>query len=309
MKCDSSEEANMKKNTAIKASRGDRLYYILITVFSIIVLITVLYPLIYVVSSSFSSGSAVTNGKVILWPVNPSIQGYKVILGNHSVGTGYYNTVLNSVIGTALGLAFTVMMAYPLARKNLHGRGFLMVLWIIPMFFYGGLIPGYILKTKLHIVNTRWAVIQVGMITTYNMTIVRTFFENSIPNELYEASRIDGISDIGYLIKIVLPLSKAVLAVITLYLVVNYWNNYFQAMIYLRDPSLKTLPLVLREILNASQMNLTDYSDPELLAQMQEAADVMKYALIVVSTVPLMVGYIFVQKFFDKGVMIGALKG
>lgn len=299
----------MKKNNAIKASRGDRLYYILITAFSILVLIAVLYPLIYVVSSSFSSGSAVTNGKVILWPVNPSIQGYKVILGNHSVGTGYYNTVLNSVIGTALGLAFTVMMAYPLARKNLHGRGFLMVLWIIPMFFYGGLIPGYILKTKLHIVNTRWAVIQVGMITTYNMTIVRTFFENSIPNELYEASRIDGISDIGYLIKIVLPLSKAVLAVITLYLVVNYWNNYFQAMIYLRDPALKTLPLVLREILNASQMNLTDYSDPELLAQMQEAADVMKYALIVVSTVPLMVGYIFVQKFFDKGVMIGALKG
>ena len=299
----------MKKNNAIKASRGDRLYYILITAFSILVLIAVLYPLIYVVSSSFSSGSAVTNGKVILWPVNPSIQGYKVILGNHSVGTGYYNTVLNSVIGTALGLAFTVMMAYPLARKNLHGRGFLMVLWIIPMFFYGGLIPTYILKTRLGIVNTRWAVIQVGMITTYNMTIVRTFFENSIPNELYEASRIDGISDIGYLIKIVLPLSKAVLAVITLYLVVNYWNNYFQAMIYLRDPALKTLPLVLREILNASQMNLTDYSDPELLAQMQEAADVMKYALIVVSTVPLMVGYIFVQKFFDKGVMIGALKG
>lgn len=299
----------MKKNTAIKASKGDRLYYILITAFSILVLITVLYPLVYVVSSSFSSGSAVTNGKVILWPVNPSIQGYKVILGNHSVGTGYYNTVLNSVIGTVLGLAFTVMMAYPLARKNLHGRGFFMVLWIIPMFFYGGLIPGYILKTKLGIVNTRWAVIQVGMITTYNMTIVRTFFENSIPNELYEASRIDGISDIGYLIKIVLPLSKAVLAVITLYLVVNYWNNYFQAMIYLRDPALKTLPLVLREILNASQMNLTDYSDPELLAQMQEAADVMKYSLIVVSTVPLMVGYIFVQKFFDKGVMIGALKG
>ena len=299
----------MKKTTAIRASKGDRIYYTLIITFSILVLIAVLYPLIYVVSSSFSSGSAVTNGKVILWPVNPSIQGYKVILGNHSVGTGYYNTVLNSVIGTALGLAFTVMMAYPLARKNLHGRGFIMVLWIIPMFFYGGLIPTYILKTKLHIVNTRWAVIQVGMITTYNMTIVRTFFENSIPNELYEASRIDGISDIGYLIKIVLPLSKAVLAVITLYLVVNYWNNYFQAMIYLRDPALKTLPLVLREILNASQMNLTDYSDPELLAQMQEAADVMKYSLIVVSTVPLMVGYIFVQKFFDKGVMIGALKG
>ena len=299
----------MKNNTAIRASKGDRVYYTFITAFSILVLVAVIYPLIYVLSSSFSSGTAVTNGKVILWPVNPSLQGYRVILGNHSVGIGYYNTVLNSVIGTALGLAFTVMMAYPLARKNLHGRGFFMVLWIIPMFFYGGLIPTYILKTKLHIVNTRWAVIQVGMITTYNMTIVRTFFENSIPNELYEASRIDGISDIGYLIKIVLPLSKAVLAVITLYLVVNYWNNYFQAMIYLRDPALKTLPLVLREILNASQVNLTDYSDPEIMRQMQEAADVMKYSLIVVSTVPLMIGYIFVQKFFNKGVMIGALKG
>ena len=299
----------MKKNTAIKASKGDRLYYILTTALSIFVLIAVLYPLVYVISSSFSSGSAVTGGKVVLWPVSPSIQGYKVILGNHSVGTGYYNTVINSVIGTVLGLAFTVMMAYPLARRNLRGRGFLMILWIIPMFFYGGIIPTYILKTKLHIVNTRWAVIQVGLVTTYNMTIVRTFFENSIPVELYEASRIDGISDIGYLLKIVLPLSKAVLAVITLYLVVNYWNNYFQAMIYLRDPALKTLPLVLREILNASQTNLTDYTDPELLAQMREAADVMKYSLIVVSTVPLMVGYIFVQKFFEKGVMIGALKG
>ena len=299
----------MKKNTAIRASKGDRLYYTIITAFSILVLVAVVYPLIYVLSSSFSSGTAVTNGKVILWPVNPSLQGYRVILGNHSVGIGYYNTVLNSVIGTALGLSFTVMMAYPLSRKNLRGRGFLMVLWIIPMFFYGGLIPSYILKTKLHIVNTRWAVIQVGMITTYNMTIVRTFFENCIPNELYEASRIDGISDIGYLVKIVLPLSKAVLAVITLYLVVNFWNNYFQAMIYLRDPALKTLPLVLREILNASQVNLTDYSDPEIMRQMQEAADVMKYSLIVVSTVPLMIGYIFVQKFFNKGVMIGALKG
>ena len=299
----------MKKNTAIKASKGDRLYYIIITVFSVLVLISVTYPLVYVLSSSFSSGSAVTNGKVVLWPVDLSVQGYKVILNNHAVATGYYNTVVNSVIGTVLGLAFTVMMAYPLARKNLRGRGLLLTLWIIPMFFYGGLIPTYILKTKLGIVNTRWAIIQVGMITTYNMTIVRTFFENSIPNELFEASRIDGISDIGYLVKIVLPLSKAVLAVITLYLVVNYWNNYFQAMIYLRDPALKTLPLVLREILNASQVSLTDYTDPEILKQMQEAADVMKYSLIVVSTAPLMLGYTFVQKFFSKGVMIGALKG
>ena len=299
----------MKNRNFIRASKGDRFYYIVITALSVFVLIAVTYPLVYVLSSSFSSGTAVTNGKVILWPVSPSIQGYKVILGNHSVGTGYYNTAIISVVGTVLGLAFTVMMAYPLARKNMHGRGFFMVLWIIPMFFYGGIIPSYILKTKLHIVNTRWAVIQVGMVTTYNMTIMRTFFENSIPGELYEASRIDGISDIGYLIRIVLPLSKAVLAVITLYLVVSYWNNYFQAMIHLRDPALKTLPLVLREILNASQTNLTDYTDPELLAQMREAADVMKYALIVVSTVPLMVGYIFVQKFFEKGVMIGALKG
>ncbi len=299
----------MKKNTAIRSSKGDRVYYILITVFSVLVLIAVLYPLIYVLSSSFSSGTAVTTGKVILWPVDPSVQGYKVILNNHSVGTGYYNTVINTVIGTVMGLALTVMMAYPLSRKNLRGRGFIMVLWIIPMFFYGGLIPTYILKTKLGIVNTRWAIIQVGMITTYNMTIVRTFFENSIPNELYEASRIDGISDIGYLVRIVLPLSKAVLAVITLYLAVNYWNNYFQAMIYLRDPALKTLPLVLREILNASQVNLTDYSDPVIMQQMQEAAGVMKYALIVVSTAPLMIAYAFVQKFFEKGVMIGALKG
>ena len=299
----------MKKTTAIQASRGDRVYYTVITAISVFVLIAVLYPLIYVLSSSFSSGTAVTSGKVLLWPVDLSVQGYKVILNNHSVGVGYYNTLVNTVIGTVMGLAFTVMMAYPLARKNLHGRTFLMVLWVIPMFFYGGMIPTYILKTKLHIVNTRWAVIQVGMITTYNLTIVRTFFENSIPNELYEASCIDGISDIGYLVRIVLPLSKSVLAVITLYLAVNYWNNYFQAMIYLRNPALKTLPLVLREILNASQVNLTDFSDPEIMQQMQEAAGVMKYALIVVSTAPLMIAYTFVQKFFDKGIMIGAVKG
>jgi len=213
------------------------------------------------------------------------------------------------VTGTLLNLVLTVLTAYPLSRRNFQGKGIYMTLFMIPMFFSGGLIPNYILMTNLHLTNTRMAIILSGAINIYNMVIMRTFFQNSIPEELLEASKMDGITDIGYLFQILLPLSKAIIAVITLYYAVGHWNAYFNSLIYLRNRDLYPLQLILREILSASKIDMTQIQDVKALAKLIGAADVMKYALIIVSTVPILVAYPFVQKFFEKGVMIGGVKG
>ena len=289
--------------------REDKIMYTIIYVVMILLLITVMYPLIYVLSSSFSSGIAVSSGKVLLWPVDFSTTGYEIIFSYKLVWKGYWNTIIYTVVGTALNVVLTIMAAYPLSRRDFYGKSFYMTLFMITMFFSGGMIPNYILMTKLHLTNTRWAIILSGAISVYNMIIMRTYFQNSIPYELFEAARIDGISDWGYLFKIVLPLSRAIMAVIVLYYAVAHWNSYFNAMLYLRDRNLYPLQLVLRDILNASNVDLSQIDDAELLAQMTGAADLIKYALIVVSTVPILCVYPFVQKYFEKGVMIGSVKG
>lgn len=302
---------NKKKagSKGIRLSRSDRVMNAVVMTVLTLLVIMILYPLIYVVSSSFSSGSAVTSGKVLLWPVDFSLTGYQIVFSYKAVWVGYANTIFYTVVGTVLNVVLTTLAAYPLSRRNLQGKRLYTVLFLIPMFFSGGLIPNYILMSGLHLTNTRWALVFSGAISIYNMVIMRTFFQNSIPGELLEAAKIDGITDIGYLFRIVLPLSKAIFAVITLYYAVAHWNSYFDALIYLRDRSLYPLQLVLRDILNASKIDLTQIQDAQLLAQMVGVSDVMKYALIVVSTVPILVAYPFVQKFFEKGVMIGSVKG
>jgi len=301
------------KNTAVSNKVGipreDRIMYTIIYVAMVLLLITVMYPLIYVLSSSFSSGTAVSAGRVLLWPVDFSTTGYEIIFSYKLVWTGYWNTIIYTVVGTALNVVLTIMAAYPLSRRDFYGKNIYMTLFMITMFFSGGMIPNYILMTKLHLTDTRWAIILSGAISVYNMIIMRTYFQNSIPYELFEAARIDGISDWGYLFKIVLPLSRAIMAVIVLYYAVAHWNSYFNAMLYLRDRDLYPLQLVLRDILNASNVDLSQIDDAELLAQMTGAADLIKYALIVVSTVPILCVYPFVQKYFEKGVMIGSVKG
>ncbi len=298
-----------KRANAIGLCTEDRIMYAVVYVLMGLLIVVIAYPLVYVVSCSFSSGNAVSAGRVLLWPVEFSLTGYRIVFNYKQVWTGYYNTIFYTVTATALNVVLTTMAAYPLSRKNFQGRKLCMTLFMVTMFFSGGIIPSYILKTQLHIVNTRWAILLTGSISVYNMVVMRTFFQNSIPGDLLEAARLDGISDIGYLLRIVIPLSKAVFAVITLYYAVAHWNSYFNAMMYLRDRNLYPLQLVLRDILNAANVDLSQISDPEILRQLSGASDVMRYSLIVISTVPMMAAYPIVQKYFKQGVMIGSVKG
>ena len=300
---------NIKNKNKVALPLEDKIMNVVVYFFMILLMVVVAYPLIFVVSSSFSSGQAVSNGKVLLWPVEPSVQGYKIVFSYKLVWSGYANTIYITVVATVINMILTTMAAYPLSRKNFQGRGFYMTIFMITMFFSGGLIPNFILRVNLGLNGTHWAVILTGAISVYNMIIMRTFFQNSIPADLYDAARIDGISDMGYLFKIVIPLAKSVFAVIVLYYAVAHWNGYFTAMIYLREREMYPLQLVLRDILSASQVDLSQIEDAEVLAAMTGAADLIKYAMIVVSAAPVLMAYPFVQKYFEKGVMIGSVKG
>ena len=300
-----------KKSTAIRLSVGDRVMDTVINIIMTLLFLVVLYPLVYVVSSSFSSGDAVFNGKVILWPVDFSTFGYEIVLKFPKVWVGYKNTIINTVLGTIMNVFTTTLVAYPLSRKEFQGKGFYMFIFMFTMWFGGGLVPTYILMSDLGLINNRLAVLLTGLVSISNMVVMRSFFRNSIPGDLHDAARVDGISDIGYLIKIVLPLSKAIFSVVTLYYAVAHWNAYFSAMIYLREPSMMTLQQVLKDLLAQANPSLDDVSDvsAEDLANMQYAADLMKYSLIVISSAPILCAYPFVQKYFEKGVMIGSVKG
>jgi len=302
-----------KKHHDIKIKRNrswdDKLLYASTDIILFLLLLVVGYPIIYVLSCSFSSGAAVSSGQVLLWPVDFSLKGYEIIFHYKSVWTGFRNTIFYTVAGTTLNMFLSVLVAYPLSRPNYQGRGIVTMMFTFLMMFHAGLIPTYLLMSNLGLTNTPWIMILLGGISTYNMIIIRTYFRNSIPGELIEAARIDGCSELRTLWSIVLPLSKSVLAVVTLYYAVSHWNSYFNAMIYLRDENLQPLQLVLRDILNATKINMDEISDPELISEMTGMADLIKYSLIVVSSAPIIAAYPFVQKFFKKGVMIGSVKG
>ena len=300
-----------KKSTAIRLSKGDRIMDTVINIVMAMLFLVVLYPLVYVVSSSFSSGDAVFNGKVILWPVDFSTYGYEIVLKFPKVWVGYKNTIINTVLGTVMNVFTTTLVAYPLSRKEFQGKGFYMFIFMFTMWFGGGLVPSYILMSDLGLVNNRMAVLLTGLVSVSNMVVMRSFFRNSIPGDLHDAARVDGISDIGYLVKIVLPLSKAIFSVVTLYYAVAHWNAYFSAMIYLRDPSMMTLQQVLKDLLAQANPSMDDVQGltAEEISQMQYAADLMKYSLIVISSAPILCAYPFVQKYFERGVMIGSVKG
>ena len=300
-----------KNSTAIRLSTGDRIMDTTINVIMFLLFLVVLYPLVYVVSSSFSSGDAVFNGKVILWPVDFSTYGYEIVLKFPKVWVGYKNTIINTVLGTVMNVFTTTLVAYPLSRKEFQGKGFYMFIFMFTMWFGGGLVPTYILMSDLGLINNRLAVMLTGLVSISNMVVMRSFFRNSIPGDLHDAARVDGISDIGYLVKIVLPLSKAIFSVITLYYAVAHWNAYFSAMIYLRDPSMMTLQQVLKDLLAQANPSMDDVAglSAEDIANMQYAADLMKYSLIVISSAPILCAYPFVQKYFERGVMIGSVKG
>ena len=288
---------------------GDRMLYLISGLILTVIFLLILYPCIFVVSASFSSGTAVQSGKVVLWPVDISFVGYDTVLHNVNIWKGFMNSLFYTFFGTIINVALTMLAAYPLSRKDLVGRDKLMLFFTFTMFFNGGIITHYILVSKLGIIDTRWSLLLPGAMSIYNMIIARTFLQNSIPNELLEAAQLDGCTDIQYLFKVVLPLSKAVLAVLVLFYGVAHWNTYFNAMIYLRNRDLFPLTLFLKEILISGQIDPSTVSDPELAEKVSQLAGVIKYSLIVVSMVPVMIIYPFVQKYFVKGVTIGAVKG
>ncbi len=290
-------------------SLNDKIFYIIITAILTFFFIAVLYPCIFVLSASFSSGVAVQSGKVILFPVDLSIEGYRAVFNTSTVWTGFINSLFYTVVGTTINLVMTLTAAYCLSRRDLPGRNGIMLLFTFTMFFSGGMIPSFMMVQSLGILNTRWALLLPGAIGVYNLIVARTFIINSIPLELLEASQMDGCSDVMYYLKVVIPLSKAIIAVLVLFYGVGHWNAYFNAMIYLHDKSLYPLTLFLREILMASQIDPSTVQDPELQARLAEMAGAIKYSLIVVSMVPVLIIYPFVQKYFVKGVMIGSVKG
>lgn len=288
---------------------NDKVFYITINIILTILFLLVLYPCIFVISASFSSGDAVQAGKVVLFPVDFSLEGYKTVFNTGSVWLGFRNSLFYTVAGTLISLVMTLTAAYCLSRKDVPGRNFIMLVFTFTMFFGGGLIPTYIVMRSLGFINTIWAIIIPGSIGVYNLIVARTFIQNTIPEELLEASMMDGCSDINYYLKIVIPLSKSIIAVLVLFYGVGFWNQYFNAMIYLNNRELYPLTIFLREILLADQIDPSTVTDPELQMQIAKMAGVIKYALIVVSMTPVMLIYPFVQKHFVKGVMIGSVKG
>ena len=290
-------------------SFSDKVFTVIVVIVLTLFFIAVLYPCVFVISASFSSGTAVQSGKVVLWPVDVSLEGYKTVLNTPTVWTGYLNSIIITVGGTLINLVMTLTCAYCLSRHDLPGRNGIMLLFTFTMFFSGGLIPLYMQVQNLRMINTWWALIIPGAISVYNMIVARTFIVNTIPRELLEASQIDGCSDVRYYLSIVLPLSKAIIAVLTLFYAVGHWNAYFNAMIYLNSRQLYPLTLFLREILMSANIDPATVQDPELQARLADMAAVIKYALIVVAVVPVLVMYPFVQKYFVTGVMIGSVKG
>lgn len=293
-----------------KVSNQDRIFDVVIMLFLTFTLIVVSYPLIYVISASFSNPDALIYGKVWLFPVGFSFDGYVAVLNYKSVWTGYANTIINASIGTFINVLLTIVFAYPLARKDLVGRNVVMFFVTLTMFLSGGLIPSYLLMQDLGLINSRWSLIFPTAISAWNLILTRTFIQTSIPQEIYDSADIDGCGNVKFLWSMVIPLSKSILAVITLYYAVTHWNAYFNAMIYLRDEKLYPLQLVLRNILIENQLLAGSADvDVEAALQRERMAELLKYALIIVSSLPLMVMYPFVQKHFVKGVMVGSVKG
>ncbi|MDR2177204.1 MAG: carbohydrate ABC transporter permease [Treponema sp.] len=292
-----------------KSSLSDKVFYAVIFIVLTLFFIMVLYPCVFVLSASFSSGSAVQSGRVVLFPVDISLEGYRTVFQTNTVWIGFRNSILYTLFGTLINIIMTMTTAYCLSRTDLPGRNGIMLLFTFTMFFNGGMIPSYMLIRNLGMLNTPWALIIPGAIGVYNMIIARTFIQNSIPGEMLDAAKIDGCSDFMYFVRIVLPLSKAIIAVLVLFYGVGHWNAYFNAMIYLNTKALYPLTIFLRDILMATQIDPSTVSDPEAQLRLAEAAAVIKYSLIVVTMVPVIVIYPFVQKYFVKGVMIGSVKG
>ncbi len=300
----------MQATHVIRSCKTDRIVYFVNSVLLTLFLIAVMYPFVYIISCSFSSGQALISGKVVLLPVEFTLDGYRAIMEYRDIWTGFYNSFLYTVGGTLLGITLTILAAYPLSRPSLIGHKPLVMLFLFTMLFNGGLVPNYMLVMKLGLINTSWAILLPMALSAYNIIVARTFFITSIPAELHESAELDGCGEFRFLISIVLPLSKAILAVLALWIAIGYWNSYFNPMIYLNEKSKYPLQLILREILLMANVDFTKAaSNPELYYKNQQLSEILRYGTIIISSLPLMILYPFIQKYFVKGVMIGSVKG
>ncbi|MFK7694946.1 carbohydrate ABC transporter permease [Paenibacillus sp. HJGM_3] len=293
----------------VKESFGDKLLDFLIHALLVLVLIAVLYPLLFVLVASISDPAKVLGGEVWLWPEGLTLRGYEKVFQNNDILQGYANTLLYTVVGTAINLIMTILAAYPLSRKDFVGRGFFTALFVFTMFFSGGLIPTYLLVKSLGMVNTMWALIIPNAIAIWNVIIMRTFFQQSIPLEIQESAQIDGCSNVQILLRMVLPLSLPIIAVMTLFYSVAHWNSFFSALIYLTDRSKYPLQLVLREILIQSNLKDMVETSEESLAKSVMEGESIKYAVVIIANLPVLLLYPFLQRYFVKGLVIGAVKG
>jgi len=271
-------------------------------------LAVVLLPLLNIVASSFSDPIAVSSGRVLFWPVEFSLRGYEVALSDPQIVTGFLNSLFYTGVGTFVSVCLTIALAYPLSRKSLFGRGPLMAVVIFTMLFSGGLIPTYLVVQELGMINTRWALIIPQAIGVWQVVIASTYFRTMIPDELYEAAQLDGCGDLRFLWKVCLPLAKPMIAVVALMYAITQWNSYFDALLYLKDSDLYPIQLVLRNILILNT-NAGGATDAAQMLERRQLADLLKYSLIVIASVPVLLIYPFVARYFTKGIMIGAIKG
>ena len=297
-----------KRKLGLAQSRGDRAFDIIVNCLVVLAAIITLYPLYYVVLSSISSPNAIITGKSLLVPVDVSFASYRYVFADSHIWRGYGNTIIYTFFQTIFGTAVTVCAGYALSRKDLVGRNAIMKLVVFTMYFQGGLVPTYLVVKNLGLTDTRYVMIIMGMFSVFNLIVARTFFMSKIPDDLWEAAQLDGCGNGRFFISVVLPLSKEIVAVILLYIAVGSWNSFFNALIYLSNQKLYPLQLILREVLLAGQTIQSDV-DAADIAEMQRLAATIKYAVMVISTLPIMALYPFVQKYFVKGVMMGSIKG
>lgn len=295
-------------NALKRKLKSDLFFNIIIYAMGFLIVLLVLIPLLFVVAASFSDPDLVIKGKVLLLPKGITLKAYTMVFENEDIWRGFLNSCFYTVSGTFISVVLTIIAAYPLSRRKLPGRNLFMMSILFTMYFSGGMVPTYLLVRDLGMYNTIWALLIPSVISTYNLIVAKTFFENSIPEELYESATLDGCGNIQMLLRIVIPLSKAIIAVLILYYAVGIWNAYFDALIYLKDDNKYPLQIILRNILLLGQTEQMGTNDVGM-AEKIKMSEAIKYSAIVVSSIPMLIIYPFVQKYFVKGVMIGAIKG
>jgi putative aldouronate transport system permease protein len=291
-----------------RQSLPDRLFDIVNWAIMVLVCLSIAYPLWFVLVASFTDPNVVNQGRILIYPVKPFLGGYERIFRYPPLWKGYLNTIIYTVTGSVVSIAVTVPAAYALSRRDMTGRRIIMFLFTFTMFFSGGIIPLYLIIQKIRIYNTLWAMVLPGAVSVYNLIVCRSFFDTSIPQELLEASRLDGCTDFGFFFRIALPLSSTIIAVMILFYATGIWNSFMNALMFMADQGKMPLQVIMRNLILINQANMITTDASEIIMR-QKLAEQLKYAVIVVSALPLLLAYPFLQKYFVRGVMIGAVKG